>query len=321
MGDFTILSAPRYDSEKSRWFVDEKNNSGEIIKEWDFASRGEADGYIKQIIIGNKLPDTNPKKKKETKTDIAKTETNFLENSLKSLSLPGDNGLPTNDFQDSNWELEVEEFKERWKTNKEEFKNKAVNAIDAIAGLYFDAKLVKRQEAVAYKKEMEAADIATLLLQSDIAERAIFKLMQLIELGTSPSSRMFEVLAQMQKFVVDLVQAKKKFLFDVEEDFKRLRDDISILEATSQTDDGSNQIGDKTSVTTNNSKLLIQNITIFAKETMGEMAQYLKVPSKNSKLKKEGDDDVIEDALLIENDENDGDFIKVAKKGLERFEE
>jgi hypothetical protein len=320
MSNFTILSSPRYDATTSRWLVDEKDNTGKVTKTWDFASRKEADGYIKDIILSNKLPDTKPKK--QTKVDQEKQTTNFLEDSLKTLNITAPEDMPVNSetqAADGGWEMELLEFKSKWEEKKKEFKNNAVNLVDSIAGLYFDAQLIKRHELIAYKKEMEAADIATLLQQANVAERAIVRLMEFIELG-NPSSRMFEVLAQMQKFVVDLVQSKKKFLFDVEEDFKRLKDEIMLIEATSAT----GEVGDSTNkiaMNTNSTKVLIQNISIFTRDTLAEMEGYMKVPSKNTRLQKKDDDfNLIEEATLIEEPEIDN-FHKGDKKGLNRFED
>lgn len=338
--NFSILSSPRYDTDTSKWHVDEKDTSGNVVKSLPFAGKKEADEYIKGIVIKNKIPGTGPKEKKVSPQMKKQIETaNFLEDSLNNLGL-ADAQLPAAITTESVSsppmlpvemgleELEaerkrkIEEFNTKWEEKQTLFRNKAENLVNSIADLYFDADVIKRQEMIRYKKEMESADVLALLQQMDVAESAIKKLNEIIELG-QPSSRIFEVLAGMQKTVLEIVQTKRKFLKDVADDFRLLKEEIMLLEAASETDtsasgDSSNRIAMSTHSTT----MVIKQIQTFIQQSKTELTEYQTIPSKNSNLVKETDNlNYIEEAQMVEQDDKPQEALKYKKKGLDTWDE
>lgn len=332
---WNILSSPRYDETTSKWIVDEKDINGKVSNSYDFPTKKEADIYIKNAIINNDVnkPNAQPPapatkstkpatKKKETKLDKEINTSNFLEASLNTLNIGDDSELPMNSGEDDlakEWELKRQAFKKAWDDKKSQFEARAKSMIGAITDMYFDAKIIKKYDHVVYKKDIESADIVTLLQQVDVAERAIIKIMEMVELGTA-TSRLFEVLAQMQKLVIDLTESKRKFLQNVEEDFKRLKEDIIVLESTSQTAVVGKE-GERTLLSTNNSKLLIREIETFTKETTREIDVYTRIPSKNANLLQDSDNMQYAEEVKAEIVDDPSASVRSEKRGLDSFDD
>lgn len=312
MLDITIFSAPAFNDSTSRWDVDEKNGKGEKIKTHDFSSKKEADGFIKAEILKNTVKGKKPMK--DNKLSKEMVNANLLEDAVSTL---GDTSGMVMD--EGNMDIKammdqkLKDVLDGWNKKKEEFVNKSKNMINDIADLYFDAKLIKKNSLIAYKKEMETADVASLLIQHEVAERAVYKLHEQIEMGMAVP-RTYEVLAGMQKFVLELLVAKRKFMKEMEEDLRSLNDELILKSSTNGTGDAGTGV-----FVSNSQKTLIQNIQILVQDAREEMGGYLAIPSKNKKLVKSTD--IVQDAEVIAHQEVVHEFIKTGKKGLSSFDD
>lgn len=313
MLDVVIFSAPVFNESKSKWEIDEKNSNGEVVKTHEYSSKKEADGYIKQEIMKNSL-DGKAKAMKETKTTKEINNANMLDSALSALG-PLDNMVMDEGNKDIKEMMkeQMAEIAKDWEDKKNAFANKSKQLIKEIADLYFDAKLIKKNALIAYKKEMEEADISSLLMQHEVAENAIYKLYESIKLGMAVP-RTYEVLAGMQKFVLELLVAKRKFMKEMEEDLRALNDEIVLKNSTSGTDNVEGQV-----FVSSSQKQLITNINIMIQETRDEMQGFLDTPSKNKRLIRNTDN--IQQAEEITQVEVVKDFLKTGKNGLSNFDD
>lgn len=307
--NWRVFTAPTFHEPSTSWRVYEKDSMGQLVKTHEFISRTLAAEFIKKEIVKDK---NNNKKEDSLTKEI--TKSNFLTSALDSL---GDIPAPKVDEQDSTIEDMIDEKKteilKNYNRKKEEFKNTSVNLIKEIADLYFDAKLIKKHSLIAFKKEMESSDISSILMQHDIAEQAVYRLHETIELGAA-TNRTYEVLAGMQKFVLELTLAKRKFMKEMEEDLRALNDEILMKE--SETSVSKNSVDASVN---GNQKALTQNINFIVHAAMEEMGVYLSAPSKNPKLRRPGDLE-IQEAEIVSSDVP-ANNLSMKKGGLDSFDE
>ena len=317
MEDFVVFSAAAFNDKTSRWDVDEKNSMGEIKKTHDFASKKQADAFIKAEILKNSPKGQAGKAMKENKTTKEMMTSNMLTSALDGLgTLPMSHDEGNADVRELLAARKLE-ILENWDSKKKAFTEQSKHMIAEIANLYFDAKIIKKNQLIAYKKEMEEADISSLLMQHDIAEQAVYRLHEQIEMGAAVP-RTFEVLAGMQKFVLELLVSKRKFMKEMEEDLRALNDEIMMKESTDLTISDSSNTG---KLTSNSQKTLIQNLHVHVEMARKEMDSYLNIPSKNVKLRKETDVDSPPAITDIDHVEVETPFLKTSKGGLSSFDD
>jgi hypothetical protein len=317
-----ILSSPRFNPVTDRWDVDETDSTGKVsVEKHDFASRGEADGFIRSVLMDNTLaPEPEKKIKRSKKLDGEIKSATLLSDSLNNL---GDSNFFDNIPEGIGMDQLNEELKQKsvlwkasWKKAKEGFQTKAAALVTGVAKVYFDNRLMKKYEYVAYKQEMESGNIATLLQQIDVAENAVCSLSETIE-GGNALPRHYEVLAQMQKLITELLKAKDEFVNRLEEGYKTLRDELTMVESleTTESGDSSKDSKQKLVITTTSRKQLIEVVQSMSYE----MEQYMKIPSGNSRLIQDGDTlGGIQEAEYAA--ETDQAYAPVAK-GLDTFED
>lgn len=302
-----FLSAPVFNPVTDRWDVNETDSTGKkIILKHDFASKNESDTFIKNILMDNSSDDdatVKPKKPQKSAKIIDEIKhASMLSDALSNIGGDLLDNIPENiGINDLKKEMEKKslEWKSNWKKSKDAFIDKAKAMITGVAKIYFDARLIKQYEYVAYKQEIEAGTIGTMMHQITVAEDAICSLHEIINNGNA-LPRHHEVLAQMMKLVSELLKARDEYISKLEENYRNLRDELSMVEAMSSNPDDKDTKG-KFALTSISSKVMIETVTKMSLE----LNQYMNLPSKNSRLVKDTDSiEDIQDAIYTSETED-----------------
>lgn len=104
---------------------------------------------------------------------------------------------------------------------------KAKKTISALMKFYLDADIIERDEYIQAKKKMDEMTMGSLVYQLQAGERALTTLLEAIEDG-EVAPRMFEVLATLQKSMLDIIKSQTMYLMATEESTKRIARDIEI---------------------------------------------------------------------------------------------
>ena len=110
---------------------------------------------------------------------------------------------------------------------KESSTRKAKKTITALMKFYLDADIIERDEYIQAKKKMDEMTMSSLVYQLQAGERALTTLLDAIEDG-EVAPRMFEVLATLQKSMLDIIKSQTMYLMATEESAKRIARDIEI---------------------------------------------------------------------------------------------
>ena len=92
---------------------------------------------------------------------------------------------------------------------------------------YLDADIIENDEYIQAKKKMDEMTMSSLIYQLQAGERALTTLLQTIDDGEL-APRMFEVLATLQKSMLDIIKSQTMYLMASEESTKRIARDIEI---------------------------------------------------------------------------------------------
>ena len=110
---------------------------------------------------------------------------------------------------------------------KESSTKKAKKTISALMKFYLDEDIIERDEYIQAKKKMDEMTMSSLVYQLQAGERALTTLLEAIEDG-EVAPRMFEVLATLQKSMLDIIKSQTMYLMATEESTKRIARDIEI---------------------------------------------------------------------------------------------
>ena len=103
----------------------------------------------------------------------------------------------------------------------------AKKTISALMKFYLDEDIIERDEYIQAKKTIDEMTMASLVYQLTAGERALTILLETIE-GGEIAPRMFEVLATLQKSMLDIIKSQTMYLMATEESTKRIARDIEI---------------------------------------------------------------------------------------------
>lgn len=107
--------------------------------------------------------------------------------------------------------------------------NKAKKTITSLMKFYLDADIIEKDEYIQAKKKMDEMTMSSLIYQLQAGERALTTLLETIEAGEL-APRMFEVLATLQKSMLDIIKSQTMYLMAAEESTKRIARDIEIYQ-------------------------------------------------------------------------------------------
>jgi hypothetical protein len=118
-------------------------------------------------------------------------------------------------------------------TNYKELKSsatkKAEKTITALMKFYLDADIIEKDEYIAAKKRMDEMTMSSLIYQLNAGEKALTTLLETIDSGEL-APRMFEVLATLQKSMLDIIKSQTMYLMAAEEGTKRIARDLEIYQ-------------------------------------------------------------------------------------------
>ena len=104
---------------------------------------------------------------------------------------------------------------------------KASRTITSLMKFYLDEEIIERDEYIAAKKKIDEMTMSSLIYQLQAGERALTTLLETIEDGEI-APRMFEVLATLQKSMLDIIKSQTMYLMAAEEGAKRMARDIEL---------------------------------------------------------------------------------------------
>jgi hypothetical protein len=117
---------------------------------------------------------------------------------------------------------------------KSQSTTKAKKTITSLMKFYLDADIIEKDEYIQAKKKMDEMTMSSLIYQLQAGERALTTLLETIE-GGELAPRMFEVLATLQKSMLDIIKSQTMYLMAAEESTKRIARDIEIYKKRDDT--------------------------------------------------------------------------------------
>ena len=106
---------------------------------------------------------------------------------------------------------------------------KAQRTITSLMKFYLDADIIEKDEYIQAKKKMDEMTMSSLIYQLQAGEKALTTLLETIDSGEL-APRMFEVLATLQKSMLDIIKSQTMYLMAAEEGTKRIARDIEIYQ-------------------------------------------------------------------------------------------
>jgi hypothetical protein len=119
----------------------------------------------------------------------------------------------------------------------------AKKTINSLMRFYLDADIIEKDEYLQAKKKMDEMTMGSLVYQLKAGERALTTLLETIE-GGELAPRMFEVLATLQKSMLDIIKSQTMYLMATEESAKRIARDIELYKKRDR-DDELDEVGGK----------------------------------------------------------------------------
>ena len=106
-------------------------------------------------------------------------------------------------------------------------KTKATRVLDNLLKLYLSEEIIEQEEYVQAKSELDKSALSMLIRQMENSETAINALMNAIGEG-DVTPRMFEVLSDMQRTMLEIIKSQTMYMMAVEENAKKMARDIDI---------------------------------------------------------------------------------------------
>ena len=103
----------------------------------------------------------------------------------------------------------------------------AKKTINSLMKFYLDEDIIEKDEYLQAKKKIDEMTMSSLVYQLKAGERALTTLLETIE-GGELAPRMFEVLATLQKSMLDIIKSQTMYLMATEEAAKRISRDIEL---------------------------------------------------------------------------------------------
>lgn len=227
--------------------------------------------------------------------DILNNKANDLAAGLPMDSLPG---------IDTQLEEQNKKAKKKLKKKRAAVRQVAVGLIHRCAKLFLDNNMIKEDDYVKYRMEVDVMTLTNTLMQLHTAHIAIEDLCLKIQAGSS-NSRHFETLAGLQRVVLDINKFLSSNMAIMEQSYLDLREriiDINIEKATGDGGEVSEDTsGSSISISTRNRIELIEQLAQY--EVVADNIS--KVPSNNPRLIR--DDDDPEGTYNDEIDRNSGE--------------
>ena len=106
---------------------------------------------------------------------------------------------------------------------------KAQKTITSLMKFYLDADIIEKDEYIQAKKKMDEMTMSSLIYQLQAGERALTTLLETIDSGEL-APRMFEVLATLQKSMLDIIKSQTMYLMAAEKSINKDRIKLKLKE-------------------------------------------------------------------------------------------
>jgi hypothetical protein len=150
----------------------------------------------------------------------------FRENFDELMSIPDE--ITSDESIDDLVEASPEKsYPTRYQNIKGIAERKAKKTIDSLLKFYLSENIIEQHDYIKAKAEIDKASLSTLIYQMQTTEKAITTLLDNIDNGDM-TPRMFEVLGNLQKTLLDIVKSQTMYLMASEESLKKISRDIEI---------------------------------------------------------------------------------------------
>jgi hypothetical protein len=113
----------------------------------------------------------------------------------------------------------------------ERAKTKATRVMDSLLQLYLSEEVIEEHEYIRAKKELDQQALTMLVRQMENSEKAIASLMDVIDEG-EVAPRMFEVLSDLQRTMLEIIKSQTMYMVAVEENVKKVARDIDVYKGS-----------------------------------------------------------------------------------------
>jgi hypothetical protein len=111
-------------------------------------------------------------------------------------------------------------------------KAKAQRVMDKLLRFYLSEEVIEEQEYIKAKAELDKQALGSLIKQMENSERAINILMDTILEG-DVAPRMFEVLSDLQRTMLDIIKSQTMYMIAIEENARKMAREIDIYQPKS----------------------------------------------------------------------------------------
>lgn len=112
-------------------------------------------------------------------------------------------------------------------------RNKAKKTMDSLLKFYLSEQVIEEHEYIKAKKRIDEMALGMLIRQMENSEEMISILMDTIH-GGDVQPRMFEVLSDLQRTLLDIIKSQTMYMVAVEENAKKLARDVDVYQGSSQ---------------------------------------------------------------------------------------
>ena len=109
-------------------------------------------------------------------------------------------------------------------------KNKAKRVMNNLLKFYLSEEIIEEQEYIKAKTELDEMALSSLIMQMQNSEIAIEKLMETIDDGAQLTPRLFEVLSDLQRTLLDIIKSQTMYMITVEENAKKIARDLDVYQ-------------------------------------------------------------------------------------------
>ena len=110
-------------------------------------------------------------------------------------------------------------------------KNKAEKVMNSLLTFYLSEEIIAEHEYIRAKAQLDESALSMLIRQMQNSETAITLLMETIHEG-DVSPRMFEVLSDLQRTLLDIIKSQTMYMVAIEENAKKISRDVDVYHNT-----------------------------------------------------------------------------------------
>jgi len=123
-------------------------------------------------------------------------------------------------------------------------KSKAEKVMNSLLTFYLSEEIIAEHEYIRAKAQLDESALSMLIRQMQNSETAITLLMETIHEG-DVSPRMFEVLSDLQRTLLDIIKSQTMYMVAIEENAKKTSRDIDVYHGNSDSSTNKKQSGVK----------------------------------------------------------------------------